>query len=604
MAFGRRRGGRNIRSQEEDAEKGKLNREYLASFGRIWFYVQANRGWLIIWGIGLILSSLMGLVLPVVVQTLVDDVLINGAELQLMRLGFGLIGVFALQAVFSFIHQIVIAYVGESTIAAIRVAVYAHLQKMSLRFFADNRTGAIISRVTNDVTLLQESIINTLSTILRQVIILIGAAVMLFILNWRLTLVILTGVPIITFVIITLGRQIRNAQSKVQDSLAEAANVLEETVSGVRIVKSFAREPYEVGRFSDRIDQTLQAAMRTAWLRAILSPTIGFLAFMSITLTLWFGSSEVLNGNLTVGELVSYLVYTMMIAAPIGSLANSFAQFQSALGAAERIFGLLDTPAEIESKPNAAPLPEVVGAVSFEQVDFDYSAEVAILKDVSFKAEAGSVIALVGPSGAGKSTLVNLIPRFYDVAQGALLIDGHDVRDVTVESLRQQIGIVPQETLLFSDSVRSNIRYGRLDATDEEIMAAAEAANAHEFIMNDLPNGYETLVGERGVKLSGGQRQRVSIARAILKDPRILILDEATSSLDSESEHLVQEALENLMGGRTSFVIAHRLSTIQNADWILVLEEGRIVEQGTHGDLLKQPNGLYKRLHDMQFARQ
>ncbi len=595
---------RSRRTVEDDQEKGKLNREYLASFSRIWFYVQANRGWLVLWGIGLILSSLMGLVLPVVVQTLVDDVLIDGAELRLMRLGLGLIGVFALQALFSFMHQIIIAYVGESTIAAIRVAVYSRLQKMSLRFFADNRTGALISRITNDVTLLQESIINTMSTILRQIIILIGAAIMLFVLNWQLTLIILTGIPIITFIIITLGRRIRDAQSKVQDNLAEAANVLEETVSGVRVVKSFAREPYEISRFSDRIQDTLQAAMRTAWLRSILSPIIGFLAFMSITLTLWFGANEVLQERLTVGELVSYLVYTMMIAAPIGSLANSFAQFQSALGAAERIFGLIDTPAEISNKPGAQPLPPVVGNVRFDQVDFDYSDEVVILKDVSFEAEAGSIIALVGPSGAGKSTMVNLIPRFYDIANGAVLIDGHDVRDVTVESLRQQIGIVPQETLLFSDTVQSNIRYGRLDATEDEVIAAAKAANAHEFITNDLPHSYDTLVGERGIKLSGGQRQRVAIARAILKDPRILILDEATSSLDSESEHLVQEALENLMGGRTSFVIAHRLSTIQNADWILVLDEGRIVEQGTHQELLSNSAGLYKKLHEMQFMGQ
>ncbi|MFT5195760.1 MAG: subfamily B ATP-binding cassette protein MsbA [Candidatus Promineifilaceae bacterium] len=603
MAFARRR-----TQQEDDAEKGKLNREYIATFGRIWFYIQAHRGWLVIWAIGLVLSSLMGLVLPIVVQRLVDGVLIEGDDIQLMQLGLGMTAVFALQALFSFIHQIIIAYVGESTIAAIRVAVYSHLQKMSLRFFADNRTGAIISRVTNDVTLLHTTITNTLSTILRQIVVLIGAATLLFYLNWRLTLIILTGVPIISLVIFTLGRQIRNAQSKVQDYLAEAANVLEETVSGVRIVKSFAREPYEVGRFSDRIDDTLNAGMRAAWLKSILSPTIGFLAFMSITITLWFGTNEVLSGNLSVGELVSYLVYTIMIAAPIGALANAIAQFQSALGAADRIFGLLDTPAEITSKPGAQPLPEVVGSVSFNHVDFDYANEnadstVTILKDVSFAAEAGTVIALVGPSGAGKSTLVNLIPRFYDVKQGALLIDGIDIRDVTVESLRQQIGIVPQETLLFSDTVQNNIRYGRLEATDAEIMAAAQAANAHDFIMQDLPHGYETLVGERGIKLSGGQRQRVAIARAILKDPRILILDEATSSLDSESEHLVQEALDNLMAGRTSFVIAHRLSTIQNAHWILVLDAGQIVEQGTHQELLANPDGLYKRLHGMQFAQ-
>ncbi|MEM8858115.1 MAG: ABC transporter ATP-binding protein [Chloroflexota bacterium] len=603
MGF-RRRGRRFTRgTRDEDDAKGAINRENIATLGRVWGYVQTNRGWLVIWAIGLLLSSLMGLVLPLVVQNLVDDVLIEGNQVQLLQVGLGLTVVFGLQAVFSFIHQIIIAYIGESTIASIRVAVYNHLQKMSLRFFADNRTGSIISRMTNDVALLQQTITNTFSTILQQIILLIGAAVMLFYLNWQLTLVILTGVPIIAAVIFVLARQIRNAQIKVQDNLAEAANVLEETVSGVRIVKSFAREPYESGRFSEKVQDILSAAMRTAWLRSILSPTIGFIAFMSITLTLWFGTTEVLEGNLTVGELISYLVYTMLIAGPIGGLANSIAQFQSALGAADRIFGLLDTPAEITNQPNAQPLPEVVGSVTFNDVNFDYGADVPILKDVSFTAEPGSVIALVGPSGAGKSTLVNLIPRFYDVGEGAVLIDGHDVRDVMIDSLRQQIGIVPQETLLFSDTVQNNIRYGRLDATDDEIVAAAQAANADEFITEDLPHGYQTLVGERGVKLSGGQRQRVAIARAILKDPRILILDEATSSLDSESEHLVQEALENLMGGRTSFVIAHRLSTIQNADWILVLNEGRIVEQGTHESLLANSSGLYRRLHDMQFTK-
>jgi subfamily B ATP-binding cassette protein MsbA len=306
--------------------------------------------------------------------------------------------------------------------------------------------------------------------------------------------------------------------------------------------------------------------------------------------------------------LVAYLVYTMMVAGPIASLAGLYAQFQSALGATERLFGLLDTAPDIANSPNAKPLPPVNGRVTFTDVDFDYVASVPVLNQVSFTAEPGQVIALVGPSGAGKSTLVNLIPRFYDVSGtqglngGSIKIDGWDIRDVTLLSLRDQIGIVPQETILFSDTVEANIRYGKLDASTDEIEAAAQAANAHAFILNELSAGYETLVGERGVKLSGGQRQRIAIARAILKDPRILILDEATSSLDSESESLVQEALEHLMAGRTSFVIAHRLSTVVNADWVLVLDQGRVVEQGTHAELLANPNGLYYRLHHMQFA--
>jgi subfamily B ATP-binding cassette protein MsbA len=342
--------------------------------------------------------------------------------------------------------------------------------------------------------------------------------------------------------------------------------------------------------------------MWRAKIGAVLGPTIGFMAFASITVTLWFGSSEVIAGRLTAGGLVAYLVYTMMVAAPIASLAGLYSQFQSALGATERLFELLDTVPDIADRPGAAVLPTVAGRVEFVDVDFDYISAVPILKQVSFMAEPGQVVALVGPSGAGKSTLVNLIPRFYDVGDGRILIDGCDVRDVTVKSLRQQIGIVPQETLLFSDTVLENIRYGKLDATKKEIERATTAANAHNFITNDLPDGYQTMVGERGVKLSGGQRQRVAIARAILKDPRILILDEATSSLDSESESLVQEALERLMNGRTSFVIAHRLSTVINADWVLVLDQGRVVEQGTHNQLLQNIEGLYYRLYQMQFS--
>ncbi len=546
-------------------------------------------------------SSGLGLILPLVVRSLVDGVLVEQNMSRLNQLGAGLMGVFAVQAIFSFAHQITLALVGERAIANIRKDIYAHLLTLSLNFYADNRTGELVSRITNDVTLLKEAITSNLTSLVRQMLTLIGAAGFLFYLNLRLTLLILIGIPIISLTMVFLGRRIRRAAKEVQDALAESANVVEETISGVRVVKSFAREPYEFGRFADRIEDTYEAGMRRARLSATLSPIIGFLAFASITITLWFGSFEVIQGRLTAGELVAYLVYTMMVAAPVATLAGLYAQFQSALGAAERLFQLRDTPAEITNRPDATPLPPVVGRVTFEQVDFDYTSDVAVLKQVNFTAQPGQIIALVGPSGAGKSTLVNLIPRFYDVVDGAITVDGHDVRSVMVESLRQQIGIVPQETLLFSDTVLSNIRYGRLDATQEEIEEAAHAANAHDFIMQDLPFGYETMVGERGIKLSGGQRQRIAIARAILKDPRILILDEATSSLDSESEHLVQEALERLMAGRTSFVIAHRLSTVQNADWVLVLDQGRIVEQGTHTDLLANQSGLYRRLYDRQF---
>ncbi|MCA9970505.1 MAG: ABC transporter ATP-binding protein, partial [Anaerolineales bacterium] len=520
----------------------------------------------------------------------------------LNRLAILLLVVFVVQAIFSFMHRLSLAYVGERAVADIRVQVYSHLQSLSLKFYADRRTGEIVSRLTNDVSLLQSAVTSDVVALLRQAVTLVGAAVLLFVLDWRLTLVILGGIPVISLTMVWLGRKIRVASKAVQDALAEAANVVEETTAGIRIVKSFAREAYEIGRFSARVNETFTAAMQRARISAVLGPIIGFMAFFSITITLWFGSLEVIEGRLTAGGLVAYLIYTMMVATPVATLAGLYAQFQSALGATERLFELLDTQPEMARREGERPLPPVKGRVTFDDVSFAYTANLPVLRHVSFEAQPGQVIALVGPSGAGKSTLINLIPRFYDVQSGTICIDGVPIREVNVKSLRDQIGIVPQETLLFSDSVATNIRYGKLDATEAEVAAAARAANAHDFILHELPDGYDTLVGERGIKLSGGQRQRVAIARAILKDPRILILDEATSSLDSESEALVQEALERLMAGRTSFVIAHRLSTVVNADWVLVLDQGRVVEQGTHATLLANPGGLYYRLYQMQFG--
>ena len=598
--FRRRRGAAD---EGDAAEQGSvLGRESLSLYRRMLAYVRPYSKWMIISVIALLFSVALGLILPWVVRSLVDIVLIDGDMTTLNQLAVGLLVVFAVQAIFSFAHRLSLAYVGERAIADIRVAAFSHLQRLSLKFYADRRTGEVVSRLTNDISLLQQALTSDLVALIRQVVTLFGAAILLFILNWRLTLLILVGIPIMTLTIVVLGRRIRRASKAVQDALAEAANVLEESTAGVRIVKSFARERHEIGRFAARVNDTFNAAMYRARIGAILGPIIGFIAFTSITLTLWFGSLEVIQGRLTPGGLVAYLIYTMLVATPIATLASLYGSFQSALGAGERVFELMDTLPDIADKPNAPALPQVVGEVAFEQVSFTYTDTMPVLRDVNFVAKPGSVIALVGPSGAGKTTLVNLIPRFYDVNAGRVTVDGYDIRDIQLQSLREQIGLVPQETILFSDTVYENIRYGKLEATQAEIEAAAQAANAHDFILSELPDGYQTMVGERGVKLSGGQRQRVAIARAILKDPRILILDEATSSLDSESESLVQEALERLMSGRTSFVIAHRLSTVTKADWILVLSQGQIVEQGSHADLLADPEGLYFRLHQMQFA--
>jgi len=593
--------GRQYETDPEKKQAERLTRKDMTTYGRLLQYVRPYWFWMVVSIIALLFSVGLGLILPLVISNLVDLILVEQDLPQLNRLALGLFVVFILQAIFSFVNRLSLAYVGENAVADIRVQVYSHIQTLSLRYFTDHRTGEVVSRITNDVQQLQSAITDDLVALLRQGLTLIGASILLFWLDWRLTVIILLGIPFITLTMVWLGRKIRKESKAVQDALAQASNVVEETVSGVRIVKSFTRETYEIGRFSAKVDETYEAAMRRAKISATLGPIIGFMAFASITITLWFGAYEVMQGHLSAGDLVAYLVYTMMVAAPIASLAGLYARFQSAIGSTERIFELLDTEPDIVSTPNAPALPAVDGEVVFKDVSFAYTTSVPILSNVSFTAKPGQVVALVGPSGAGKSTLISLIPRFWDADEGTVLVDGNNIRDVDLHSLRAQIGIVPQETILFSDTVYANILYGRLDASREEVEAAAQAANAHDFILNDLGEGYDTLVGERGVKLSGGQRQRIAIARAILKDPRILILDEATSSLDSESESLVQDALDRLMQERTSFVIAHRLSTIVNADWVLVLNEGQVVEQGTHTTLLEDVDGLYTRLYQMQF---
>ena len=597
----RRRLARRPAAKPDDAPP-PITRGGVTTFARLLRYIRPYWRVMVVAVFALVVSSVLGLVLPLVVRNLVDFVFVNKDFGDLNRVTVVLLIVVLLQSLFTFIQQMALAFVGEHAVADIRIDVYSHMQELPLSFYAERRTGELVSRLTNDVALLQQSITWNLVILLRQIITIIGAAALLFWLDWRLTLLILLVVPIITLVMVYLGGRIRAASVGVQDALAEVSNVAEETTRGVRIVKSFARETYEVERFSSVVMRLYRAAMHRARTNALLAPIIGLIASATITGILYYGGSQVIRGRLTPGDLIAYLIYTVLIASPVAIMADLYGQFQAAIGASQRMLDLLDTPPELSDAPAAMALPPVAGDVVFRNVSFRYTAAIDVINNVSFAARAGQLIALVGPSGAGKSTLVNLIPRFYDVVEGCVTIDGHDLRDVTLRSLREQIGIVPQETLLFSGNVYDNIRYGRLEATREEIEAAARAANAHHFIVNDLAEGYQTAVGEHGVKLSGGQRQRIAIARAILKDPRILILDEATSSLDSASESLVQEALERLMVGRTSFVIAHRLSTVLNADWILVLDRGEIVEQGTHAALLQNLNGLYTQLYRIQFA--
>lgn len=547
----------------------------------------------------MIIAAAAYLLVPWLIKDVVDKVLASKDMRMLNFIVISIVLLFFLRGVCVYGQTYLMSFVGQRVIIDIRESVYAHLQRLSLSYFDKRKTGVVMSNLTNDVGALQTAIVDNLVTFITESVTLVGSLGSMLYINWKLTLLTLIIVPLVLGITKVFGARLRIAGHDVQGRVADITSLLQETISGVRVVKSFAREDHELDRFREENQRNFKAVLRATKLTSLLTPMVEFAACIAIAVILWYGGYSVLHGELTAGELIAFLIYAINLSNPVKRLSQVYGNIQKSMAAAERIFEILDTEPAIKEKDNAKVLPAIEGRVDFDHVSFAYDSGKIALQDFTISIPSGKTVAIVGPSGAGKTTIANLIPRFYEVSNGAIRIDDYDIKDVTFNSLREQIGLVPQDTMLFNTTILNNILYGRLQASEEEVIEALKAANAWEFV-EKLPEGIHTVVGERGSSLSGGQRQRIAIARAILKNPRILILDEATSALDTESEKLVQDALETLMKGRTAFVIAHRLSTIKSADLILVLQQGKLVEQGTHDELLAA-DGLYAYLYSVQF---
>jgi subfamily B ATP-binding cassette protein MsbA len=538
--------------------------------------------------------------LPYLVKPVLDDIFIKKNAETLKFLSIVVFLVFTIKALTEWGHAYSMSYVGQRIVAHLRQQLYDHLQRLPLSFFDRMPTGLLMSRVTNDVNLVQGAVSNAITGLLKDPLTLVGLLAVMFVRDWQLSLISMVVLPFAFFPVVKFGRMLRRISTKSQESMGDISVILHETISGSRIVKAFGMEEYEKERFSRENIRYFRYLMKSVMVRALSSPMMEFLGGIAIVFVILYGGYRVIEGVSTPGEFFSFLGALLLLYEPIKRLSRVNNVVQEGIAAATRIYDVLDTSPGIQEAPDAIQLPPIQRELELRNVQFRYENE-PVLKDINLKVSAGEIIAIVGVSGAGKSTLVDLIPRFYEVSDGTVFIDGINVQNVTMDSLRNQIGIVTQQTILFNDTVRNNIAYGDINKSDGEIIAAAKAANAYDFIMK-MDQGFDTLIGEQGARLSGGERQRLCIARALLRNAPILILDEATSSLDSEAELEVQKALENLMAGRTTLVIAHRLSTIQNADRIVVISNGRIVEEGRHDELM-ECDGEYCRLYDMQFAQ-
>ena len=572
----------------------------MSSVSRLFPFLRPYLAHMIFAGLLIMGVAILNLILLKLAGTLWDLVAVQrNAELMTQAIVVFLAIAFA-QSALTMGQSYLTTRLSQRVIADFRIHLFRHLQTLSLSFFAKRRTGEILSRLMNDVGIIQKLATDTPIDSAKQVVTLIGGIAFLLFMNWKLCLLIVLLIPLLILVARLFGKRLQALSVQIQDHTASLSTLIEEVVSGIRVVKSFVRTAREDRRFGATLHILMAGTLRRAAILSVFIPTITLLTFAMAGMVFWYGGTQVIEGAMTPGDLFAFVLFAGILIGPFGAIARVFSQMKEGQGALQRVFELLDTAPEITDAPHALALRDIQGHITFSHVSFAYDPRHPVLTNLSFDVHPGEMVAIVGPTGSGKSTIVNLLHRFYDPVEGCITIDNVDLRHVQLASLYQHMAIVPQETVLFGDTILENIRYGREDASEQNVIAASRVANAHDFIAA-LPDGYATLVGEKGVNLSGGQRQRIAIARAILKNPRLLILDEATSSLDAESERLVQQALQRLMAGRTTVVIAHRLTTIQEADRIVVLNKGRIVEEGSHTTLMRQ-EGLYRHLYTLLMA--
>jgi len=584
-------------------KSGKMSASGIRELLRLYVFLKPYRWKFAIGLLFILITSSASLMFPKFLGSMVDMANKGKMSAEISRAGIILLGILLVQALFSYMRTRIFVFVTEKTMASIRQHVYNHLIRLPMVFYSEQRVGELNSRISSDISILQHSLTDTLADLLSQLLVITGGITLMMISSYRLTLFMLAIVPAMALLAFFTGRNVRRYSKKMQSFIAESNTIVEETLQGIQNVKAFTNEAYEMDRYRKKTDDVAQAGIKGGKYQAIMS-FIVFGFFVAMGLVIWRGAILITKGHMQAGQLFSFVIYSGFIAGNIAGMAGVYTRLQRTIGAAEKLLQLIDEPVEsVDEKYVPDPAYSINGNITFENVRFSYPSrpEIVVLKDLSFTVEPGQEIALVGPSGAGKSTVASLLLKFYDPVEGSIRFDGRESSAFPVTALRSQMAIVMQDVFLFGGTIRENIAYGRPDAAESEIMNAAVQANAWDFIKS-FPSGLDTVVGERGIQLSGGQRQRIAIARAVLKNPRILILDEATSSLDSESERLVQEALDKLMKDRTSLVIAHRLSTVRKADRIIVLNEGSIIEQGTHSELLKNGNGLYKTLTELQFS--